>query len=322
MNKKLATALTLIMGLSFFGIRTTVADTSSSVSYTATQNAGYTGSFTQISFSVNATLTCGVTYTCSNSPPSSTYRLTATPNSALLTVGYHIDSPVGNKEGTNATQFSSQLISGLVGDSPAIPIPFQIAGIGGTLTIIIHGKLIGQNVTVTPQGSANPNAILWTTWTPKDIVIESISSQGTLKMDTLYEVSITASVTMVGLNVASGNSSVKQFSGNTSPTFAVSLPTSPTPTPTPTITPAATPTPTPSPSPSQMPTNTPAPTTSPSQSAIPTYSPSATASPTTQPINTASPEPSPTVPELPTVTLAIALIAVSAGLVVLYKKKH
>jgi hypothetical protein len=240
MNRKFVIALTLIILSSSLCIKETFADVPANVSYTASRNVSYTGSLTQISFSITATLNCEVTY--NNVLEGSTCHLSATPSSALLTINYHITRRLlADIDGTNSTQLPPQLLSGLVGDSQ--PIPISIGNGAGTITIVVHGKLIGQNLVVT-QGSANPNLVQWSTWAPQNTSISSTNSQVTLKMDTEYDVSFTATVAIVGFDVASKDSTVGQFSGNISPTFAISLSTNPTPTPTTTPTPTST-TPTP-----------------------------------------------------------------------------
>ena len=156
MNGKFVLALALIILASSLCIKETFAGVSVNVSYTASRNVDYTGSLTQISFSITATLNCEVTY--NSVIEGSTCHLNATPSSAQLKIDYHITRRIlTDIDGTNTTQLPPQLLSGLIGDSPPILIP--IANGAGTITIIIHGKLIGQNLAVTPQGSANPNTV-------------------------------------------------------------------------------------------------------------------------------------------------------------------
>lgn len=226
MNKKSMIVLGLVILLSSLGIKTALADVSlasTDVSYTASRSVSYAGAFNEISFEVNATLQCATTYSCSPSgvpPSSSTCHLSVTPNSALLTIDYHIKRYLqSDLNGTKPIQLSIEQLSGLVGNSPSpIVIPVDSAG---TIAIVIHGKLIGQNLTVTPQGSANPNAVQWLDWTTQDTVISSANSRVTLEMDTAYEVSFAVTVLIPPFAEVSQDSLLQQCSGNVPPTFVI-----------------------------------------------------------------------------------------------------
>jgi len=225
MNKKVVFFVSLFLFLSYLGVRTAFAYvllTSENVSYTALVNVSHSGGLGQISFDVTVALECSVAYNCSTDgvfPPSSNCHLNVTPNSATLSIDYHIERPIGSDlDGSESIPLPVEELSGLLGDSPPIEIPIDSVG---TITIIIHGKLLGENITVTPQGSAAPTSLEWLTWAPEDTVVSATVSPVTLKIDTAYEVSFTVTVEILGFDVASKDSTLRQFAGNPSPTFVI-----------------------------------------------------------------------------------------------------
>ncbi len=97
----------------------------------------------------------------------------------------------------------------------------------------------------------------------------------------------------------------------------------PTPTPTPSPTPTPTPSPTPTPTPTPAPTQTPAPTTPPSHP--PSTTPAATIEPTQKPAatpNSSQTPTSPTIPEVPYIAIAVALVFGIATVVALVFKRQ
>jgi hypothetical protein len=225
MKNKILIVTSLVILLSFMLVKTALADmssASSAVSYSAFQSVSYTGPIAQMSFAVNVTLDCGVAYSClaeGSLPPSSPCHLNVTPSYAQLTIDYHVERyQEPNLDGIKQLTLSIGQLSGLVGDSQ--PFNFSIDS-AGNITIIIRGTLIAQNLTVTPQGSANPNTVQWSTWTPQDTLVSSINSSATLKMDTKYAVSFSVLVSMVGFTSIRTDSTVEQFLGNVSPAFVI-----------------------------------------------------------------------------------------------------
>jgi hypothetical protein len=203
---------------------TAFADTflaSSTVTYTATREFNYAGPIGAMDFDINMTLQCETTYintTDGALPPTSACHLNVTPSSASLTADYHFNRP--SKDGSKTVPLSLNELSGLLGDSPPIPIPIGDPPVG-TITVVLHGRLMAQNLTVTPQGSANPTSLSWSNWTPQDTVIAANSSPVTLQMDTAYELSFTITVSILPFPDVTRDSPSKQYSGNPSPTFVV-----------------------------------------------------------------------------------------------------
>jgi hypothetical protein len=225
MKRKQVIVIGLVALLSLLCVKTAVANVSlasAGVAYTAFESVSYLGPLVQISYDVNATLECTVTYSCTTDgslPPSSTCHLNVTPTSAQLTLRYNIVRHLlPNLNGTKQLTLSISQLSGIIGASSPINVPI---GTDGNVTITIQGTLLGQNLTATPQGSANPNSVQWSAWTPQDTLLSSVNSQATLDMDTVYQVSFIVVVYMVGFDSVRTDSSVGQFAGNTSPSFLI-----------------------------------------------------------------------------------------------------
>lgn len=225
MKSKLVVATGLVILLSFLCIKTTFAKVSLAsvaISYTASEGVSHYGPIVQMSYSVNATLDCAVAYSClteGSLPQSLLCHLNVTPNYAQLTVDYHIERYLKpNLDGFKQVQLSIGQLSGLIGASSPINIPI---GSDGNISITIQGTILGQNLTVTPQGSADPNSVQWSAWTPQDTLVSSINSQATLKIDTEYQVSFIVVVYMVGFESVRTDSALGRFLGNTSPAFAI-----------------------------------------------------------------------------------------------------
>ena len=107
-----------------------------------------------------------------------------------------------------------------------------------------------------------------------------------------------------------------------SPTPTDSPSPSPSPSPTPTDTPTPTPSPTPTPTPTAAPTQTPAPTTPPNHfpSTTPAATKEPTQNPTSNPYSSQIPA-SPTIPEVPSIAIAVVLVFGFATVVALVFKK-
>lgn len=222
MSGRKLSLLCLIMLLSPLGIRTAIADVSLAspdVSYKVSYPVSHTGSLGQISFDVNATLECITTYNCSVDgvlPPSSTCHLNVTPKYGTLTVIYHIHRPIQADIDGSKSVALPQGGQELLGDSP--PITYLIDSIGN-ITIIIHGHLSG-NVSVN-TGSVNPTSLEWSTWTPQDTVVSASVNTVTLTLQTAYKVSFTVTVSILGFDVASEDSTLKTAPGNPFSEFVV-----------------------------------------------------------------------------------------------------
>jgi hypothetical protein len=224
MSKKTLSIVVVIV-LSSLNVGTTfayVSLTSEVVSYTASFPIGYDGRIGQISFDLTMTLTCETNYSTISEgilPPSSTVHLNVTPSSATLTVDYHITCPLlPNLNGSNSTVLPTAALYGLLGDSLPIVIPIESYG---TIKIVIHGKLLAENLTAIPQGSVSPTSLNWTTWTPHDTVVSAEVSSVTLKMDTAYDTYFTVTVSILGFDVVSVDSPSKEFSGTPAPAFTI-----------------------------------------------------------------------------------------------------
>ena len=218
MNRRPLFILSVIVLLSSLGIRTVCAEATlqqTDVSYTASRPVIYDGPMGMIDFTVTATLECVVTYNCSATgvlPPSSTCHLNATPKSATLTVEYHIERPIGSDiDGSQSIPLPVEELSGLLGDSPPIVIPIDTIG---TITIVIHGHLVG-NLTL-DIGSADPTSVEWSTWTPQDTVVSASVSTVNLTMATTYQVSFTVTVSIPPFDPVSRDSTVDQVAGEPS----------------------------------------------------------------------------------------------------------
>jgi hypothetical protein len=275
--------------MAILNTQTNIAVAQVDVAYSASHN--FIDSGTLLSYNINATLDCVVAY--DNVVDYSTCHINATPTSGLLTVKYHIVSPLNpTLDGTKTIPLSAEQLSGLVNDSQPfnVPIPPPPDPPIGTATIDFHGKLIAENITVTPQGSANPNKIEWLNWKQQNTIISSTSSKVTLKLDTEYENSANVTVSILGIPVAIKEPTpLTQFAGKPSISFTISLKASPTPTPTVTQTP----------------------TSSPTLTSMPTESPSIV------------PTPSPSIPEFPSVIVAALLtIAIVTSLALVSSRKR
>jgi len=227
---KVGISVLLVMSivLSFFTFGVVQATEANQVTYIAKQNLIQAGSFTQIGFDINVTLTTHVVYTNLNSQPSSACLINATLTDASLTTDYHISVPLMQDiDGSNVTQIPPQLLSSLLGSSQPIPILDK----GVRITLVLHRKLVANNITVLPQGSATPTNIQWVSWTPNEVNITSNGSIVTMQMDTAYEFSVTTTVSVLMFDVLTKDSSLKQFSGIPTPIFQATLPTA-TPSPT------------------------------------------------------------------------------------------
>jgi hypothetical protein len=132
------------------------------------------------------------------------------------------------------------------------------------------------------------------------------------------------------------------ISSNIQPSTTPTVTPTPTPTPTPSPTPSPTPTPSPSPTPTDSPSPSPSPSPTPTLTPTPTIAPTKTPAPTTSPTHSPSTTPtdtikptqnptanpnssqtpaSPTIPEVPYIALAVALVFGFVTVVALVFKK-
>jgi len=192
------------------------------VSYAISSTVNYDGSNGMIDFDVNVTLECEITYNCSVEgqiqPPTETKPATCylgvSPYSGTLTVDYHIDRPfmsdLDGKRSIPLPQGGQELL----GDSPPIEIPIDSVG---TLVIIVHGHLLGD-VSI---ASTLHISLEWSTWETHEFDVLCNTPTALLTMETAYNVYFTVTVSLVGFDVASKDSTAKQVSGNPSVEFVI-----------------------------------------------------------------------------------------------------
>lgn len=196
---------------------------SGTVSFTSdTKTVGGTVPIGLISYEVDVTLTCEITYSATTDgvlPPSSTIHLSVAPKSAVISGCYRIDSPLlSDMDGNYSYSLPPEDLTKLLGGSPLSPI--EIADGLGTIEITIHGVLI---VNITPDtGSVNLNPVEWNNFETKDIIVTANVEKVILTVESTYQFSLTATVSMVGFgDTISKEIPVQDVTGNDATTVVV-----------------------------------------------------------------------------------------------------